>query len=472
MAGAGRQTHNRRNSTAREGAKILPFRRELTINLGVIIFLFILLYLAASIIRSATRESYSVYTVGREESLNGNQTYRALILRNEQVVSSRWAGYVDMFAPESGHVSIGSVVTSVDEIGTYSEKIKEVAELQSLSREELRTFKTRLQKLALSYDGASFSSVYESRGAISAFFSTHIGKASLDVLEGNAALNEFFHLYKSDTPGMILYYKDGFESRRPEDITAADFENSDYQRDNTANLVTPGDFLYKLVDSENWTLVIPLSAEDAAKYGSQSRIDLTFLKNGLKTTADAGIFNGPDGSILLRLDLSRYMVQFATDRFTEVRLEGFGSEGYKIPVSCRVEESVYLIPREFETVKEDGTPDGFYQETVNGSEQTIRHIMPTVYLRDEKYCYVSRQDLPAESVLIRQDSQERYTIRLTSRMTGVYQVNAGYTVFSPVEILEESADYLLVRRGTEQGIATFDQVLLNGAQYTDGQILR
>lgn len=472
MAGTGRQTQKRRSSKGREGAKILPFRRELTINLGVIIFLFILLYLAVSVIRSATRESYSTFTVGREESLNGNQTYRALILRNEQLVTSRWAGYVDMFAPECGHVSIGSVVTSVDEIGTYSEKIKEVAELQSLSRDELRNFKTRLQKLSLNYDSRSFSAVYESRGAISAFFSTHVGKASLDVLEGNAALNEFFHLYKSDTTGMILYYKDGFEGRKPEAVTALDFESRDYQRESTARLVTLGDFLYKLVDSENWTLVVPLTAEEAAKYASLSRIDLTFLKNGLQTTAAAQVYNGPDGSLLLRLDLSRYMVQFATDRFTEIRLEGFGSEGLKIPVSCRVEENVYLIPREFETVREDGEPDGFYQELVTGSEQTIRHITPAVYKRDDRYCYVSRQDLPAESVLIRQNSQDRYTIRLTAALTGVYQVNAGYTVFCPVEILEESGDYLLVKRGTERGIATFDEVLLNGTRYTDGQILR
>ena len=471
MAETGRTTRNRR-STGREGAKILPFRRELTINLGVIIFLFILLYLAVSVIRSATRESYSTFTVGREESLNGNQTYRALILRDEQIVTSRWAGYVDMFAPECGHVSIGSVVTSVDEIGTYSEKIKEVAELQSLSKDELRNFKTRLQKLSLNYDSDSFSAVYESRAAISAFFSTHIGKASLDVLEGNAALNEFFHLYKSDTAGMILYYQDGFEGKKPESVTAPDFENRDYQRETTARLVTLGDFLYKLVDSENWTLVIPLTAEEAAKYGSQSRIDLTFLKNGLRTTAAAEVYNGPDGSLLLRLDLSRYLVQFATDRFTEIRLEGFGAEGYKIPVSCRVQENVYLIPREFEARLASGEPDGFYQEIVTGSEQTIRHITPTVFKRDEQYCYVSRQDLPAESVLLKQDSQDRYTVRLTAAMTGVYQVNAGYTVFCPVEILEESGEYLLVKRGTEKGIATFDEILLNGTRYTDGQILR
>ena len=151
-----RQTNKSGRNARREGAKILPFRREISLTLGVIIFLFILLYLVVSLVRSATREPYSLYEVGREEGLNTSQSHRALILRSEQVVSSRWAGYVDLFAPESGHVSVGSVVTSVDEIGTYSQKIKEVAELQSLNKEELRSFKTRLQKLSYGYRGQEF----------------------------------------------------------------------------------------------------------------------------------------------------------------------------------------------------------------------------------------------------------------------------------------------------------------------------
>ena len=467
-----RQTRNNERNARREGAKILPFRREISLNLGVIIFLFILLYLVVSLVRSATREPYSVFEVGREERLSGSQSHRALILRSEQVISSRWAGYVDLFAPESGHVSVGSVVTSVDEIGTYSQKIKEVAELQSLSKEELRSFKTRLQKLSYSYTGMDYGRVYESRDNIRAFFSTHIGKASLEVLEDNAFLNEFFHVYKSDTSGLILYYKDGFEGKEPETVTAADFENRDYQRESTQELVTLGDFLYKLVDSEDWSLLVPLDAEGAARYGGMSSVPITFLKNGLKTRAACQVINGADGSLLLQLDLSRYLVQFAAERFTEIRIDTEGEEGLKIPASCRVEENVYLIPLEYEAFLPDGSSDGFYQEIRSGSETTVRHIQPRVFKRDDTYCYVSREEVPAESILIKQDSQDRYTVRLTSSLVGVYQINTGYTVFCPIEILEESGEYLLVKRGTAHGISTFDKLLLNGSRYGAGQILR
>lgn len=467
-----RQGGNGGRNTKREGAKVLPFRREISLNLGVIIFLFILLYLIVSLVRSATREPYSSFEVGREDTLSEARSYRALILRSEQVISSRWAGYVDLFAPESGHVSVSSVVTSVDEIGSYSQKIKSVAELQSLSNEELRNFKTRLQKLSLSYSGDEFTRVYEARDSIGAFFSTHIGKASLEVLEDNAFLNEFFHVYKSDTSGLVLYYRDGFESKKPETLTAEDFENRDYQRESAQKLVSLGDFLYKLVDSENWSLFIPLDAEGAARYGAVDSLTITFLKNGLRTTAGAQVINGGDGSLMLRLDLNRYLVQFATDRFTEIRIENQGASGLKIPASCRVEENAYLIPREYETILPDGSTDGFYQEIRRGSETTVRHILPRVFRRDDTYCYVSREDVPAESILIKQNSQDRYTVRLTTSLVGVYQINTGYTVFCPIEILEESGEYLLVERGTPHGISTFDKILLNASRYNAGQILR
>ncbi len=469
MTDRNRQTDRGSGSrTQKGGARILPFRREATLSLGFVVFLFILLYLVFSLVRSLTRETYSTFTVGREEGMNGSRSYHALILRQEKTVNSRWAGYVDIFAPETSHVSVGSVVSSVDEIGTYSESIREAAGLQSLDNEDLRNLKTRLKRLSSSYSGAAFSAVYESKNAISSFFMSNVGSASLAVLEENASLNEFFHVHKSDTSGLVLYYKDGYEEKKPTEIKGADFTAADYDRDVTESLVSVGDFLYKLVDSENWTLVVPLSTDEAALYGQESSITFTFLKNGLEASAGSRVINGADGSYLLELSLSRYMVRFASDRFTEIRIDSMGGTGYKIPKSCQVTENMFLIPREYEL--EDNA--GFLEEIYSGTVRTAQLITPTVSWRDEKYCYVDTQSLKAETVLIKPESQDRYTVRLTASLTGVYQINAGFTVFCPIEVLEENGEYLLVKKGSAMSIATYDKLLLNGSKYRAGQILR
>ena len=473
MAAAGDKSRRTGGTAARkEGGKVLPFRRESSLNIGFIAFLFIFLYLVFSLVRAATRESYSSFTVGREEGLYSSRSYHAVILRQEKTVLSHWAGYVDFFTTESSHVSVGSTVVSVDELGTYSEMLRSASELQSLSTDELMNLKARLRSISAEYSGERFSSLYEGKDAVDSFFLSHIGSASLEVLEQNLSLNEFFHVHKSDKSGLVLFYQDGYETKQAKDLKAEDFTGKNYKKTRTEDLVTVGDFLYKLVDSENWSLVIPLTTEEAAAYGESKTLRFTFLKNGLTTEAPCSVINGADGSLLLKLDLSRYLVQFSGERFTEIRIETSGESGYKIPLSCRVNETLYLIPRSYEVSGTENGGSGFLQEVYNGSVRTARVIQPTVYFRDEEYCYVSMEALPAETVLIRQDSQERYTVRLTTTMIGAYQINAGYTVFCPIEILDENGEYLLIRRGTPNGITTYDTLLLNAAGYKAGQILR
>ena len=462
----------RTGSAEREGGRILPFRREARLNIALIVFAFIAIYLIFSLVRSATRKQYASFEVGREESLSDSRTYQALILRQEQVVNSRWAGYVDIFASEASHVSVGSIVSSVDEIGTYSESIRESAGMQHLSDEELMRLKGTLRGLSASYRDGDFSSVYDVKDSIDAFFIAYLGNASLDVLEQNASLNEFFHVHKSDTSGLVLYYQDGYEARTADSLRESDFSGSGYKRSATAGLVAAGDFLYKLVDSENWSLLFPVTPKEAAIYGNEDTLRFTFLKNGLNASADCSIINGADGSLLVKLDMSRYLVQYASDRFTEIRIESVGERGYKIPASCRTEENVFLIPLAYEIVAGEEPTGQFLKETYSSSTRTIETVSLNVYRRDDTYCYVSGENLTSEDVLLKPDSQERYTVRLSTSLTGVYQINSGYTVFCPIEILEESEDYFLVKKGTYKGISTYDILLLDAADYKVGQVLR
>ena len=452
------------------GAKILPFRREFNLNIGFIIFVFIFLYLAVSLVRSATRENYSSFTVGQAEALSGTRQYQALILRQEKTVNSRFAGYVDIFAPEGSHVSTGAIVSSVDEIGTFSQSIKAGTDQSNLGPEELGIFQEKLRTLATRFNSNRFSSVYESKNAINSFFTSRVSRSSLDALEENASLNEFFHIYKSETGGLVLYYRDGYENKNPLQLSAGDFSGSSYKREAAESLVASGDFLYKLVDSENWSLVLPLTAEEAGLYAPESRIRFTFLKNGLSALGQASILNGSDGTYLLKLDLSRYMIQFARDRFAEIRIESIGEKGYKIPKSSLVTETAFLVPREYEISGSDGK-SGFLQETKLGSAATVQFVSPDVLMRDDTYCYISHASLSAESVLIKPESQDRYTVRLSGALSGVYRINAGFTEFAPVEIIEESSEYYLVRRGTPLGIETHDKLLLNAGKYRLGQLL-
>ncbi len=458
--------------TKKEGAKILPFRRNINVNIGLVIFLFIFLYLVYSLIRFAARTTYSVYQVGLPESFTSAKTYEALILRNEQPVYAEYAGYLDVFAPEGTHVSVGNTVASIDELGVYSETIRKMRDEQTLSGENLLRLKEQLKEVTTDYDGQSFGAVYEKKNAISSMFLSALNAGTLEGLEKNNTMAEFFHEQKAEISGLVTYYLDGFEGRTAASLTKADFDLQKYSRSTNTSVVTAGDFLYKLVGSEKWSLIIPLTEEEAAVYNGASALGVTFLQNGIRTSCPSTVYTGADGGMYLRLDLHQYMIRFISDRYIRITIDLGGEKGLKVPRSTVITDKFYQIPAEFVTRGGASSSLGVLREVFgeNGTDSVIFTPLSMVYY-DEKYYYLSTSSLDSGSVLIMPDSDERYTVRQLIDLKGVYQVNAGYTVFCPIEVIGESGDYYLLKKGSYNGVNTYDSILLNAEDYSGGQIL-
>lgn len=449
-----------------EGAKILPLRRGANINIGLVIFLFIFLYLAYSLIHFATKENYTTFQVGLPETLSEEQTYQALLLRTEQTVASDHAGYVDLFVEEGSRVSVGMDIASVDEVGSYSEQIREAMKDRSLAKEDLLRMKTALKDLSVSYDPMNFASVYERKSMLHA---TVLGSNVADLytsIAGSTSAAEFFHVSECSISGIAAYYLDGFESKEVRDLTAADFDAAKYQRAVTGRVVAPGDFLYKIIPSENWKMAVPISEEEAASYGAYTSLNITFLKNGLKTTASSSVVTGADGGLYLQLELSRYMIRFIGDRFARIRISRSEESGFKLPKTALTTEELYMIPRDYQT---DG---GFIAVNYTDGGENVSLIDPDLAFTDEQYCYVELSKIEGGTILAKPDSAERYTVRLTAQMDGVYKIGKGYTEYCPVVIIDSSEDYVLVARNTERGLTSYETILLNAKGYRAGQILQ
>ena len=449
-----------------EGARILPLRRGININIGLVIFLFVFLYLAYSLISFASRDNYSVFQVGLPGSLSEEQTYQALLLRNEQVVRADYSGYVDLYVQEGGRVSVGTDIASVDEVGSYSEQIREAITERALSKEDLLRMKTALKEIAGSYDGMNFGAVYERKNMLhSAVLAGSVSELYGTVISSTSAA-EFFHTNTCAMSGTVVYYCDGFETKDIKELTAADFDTGKYERQTTQDLVAQGDFLYKIVPSENWKMAVPISSEEAAEYAGTPALNVTFLKNGLKTTAASSVVTGADGNYYLQLELSRYMVRFIADRYAQIRISRTQDYGFKIPKTSLTAEEYYMIPKEYRT------DAGFIRVSYANGVESVSAADLEVVFSDDRYCYVSTESVESGAILARPDSDERCTVRLTAALTGVYKINKGYTEFCPVVILDSSDDYVLAAKNVENGITSYDTILLNAEGYRSGQILQ
>ena len=86
-----------------ELTNIMIYQKKRSINIGVILFGVIFVYLVITVLIYLTGRHVSIYEV-REGSILKDTAYTGIVIRQEQVVTSDAEGYVNFFAVEGSKV--------------------------------------------------------------------------------------------------------------------------------------------------------------------------------------------------------------------------------------------------------------------------------------------------------------------------------------------------------------------------------
>ena len=86
---------SRRALVKKKNDKIIKFHRQIHINIGVIIFGVILIYVIFHVFSFLTSKNITVYEVN-EGTIAENQEYQALAIRQEQIVTAPVAGDISI----------------------------------------------------------------------------------------------------------------------------------------------------------------------------------------------------------------------------------------------------------------------------------------------------------------------------------------------------------------------------------------
>ena len=108
---------------ANQNNKITKYRRPLNLNIGMVIFATIFVYIIICVIGYFQTEHIVGYSV-KEGSLTSNTIYKALALREEKIVTSTDAGYVNYFAREGERAAVGNLIYTIDETGKLSDSCR------------------------------------------------------------------------------------------------------------------------------------------------------------------------------------------------------------------------------------------------------------------------------------------------------------------------------------------------------------
>ena len=90
---------------------------------------------------------------------------------------------------------------------------------------------------------------------------------------------------------------------------------------------------------------------------------------------------------------------------------------------------------------------------------------------DDETFSTSKKKLSSGDLLIKKNSSETFQVGQTGKLTGVYNINKGYTIFRRIEVLYENEEYCIVKEGTSFGLSVYDRIVLNAATVDEDQVI-
>lgn len=446
------------------------------LNIGIVIFAIIIIYVIFNLISYLASSPVAEYEVG-QGTIATNHVYHGLILRDETVVYAGQDGYINYYLKNGSKASVNDVVYSIDTSGELSQQISSATSGgDELDRETLNEISSDLDVFRNSYDSNTFGSVYTFKNELNAQLTQTLSMNALSSLKSDvktAVKNNTFYKKKSEKPGIIVYYTDGYENISTDNFRAENFNMTDYSRKSLEDQeqVTADSPAYKRIDSENWNIILPVSDDIVKQLKEDTSVKIRFCKDDFVLTVPFAIIK-KEGSYYLNLSLKTGMIRYVNDRFVDVELVVSEKTGLKIPNSAVTSKSFFTIPKSFFTQGGDSSDYGLMLESTEGDKNSVKLVQPTIYYETDDYYYVDDETVASGDVVVKSNSSETYTIGTdTDKLTGVYNINKGYAVFKQIDILAQNSKYTIVDTGTSYGIALYDHIALDGSKVKENQMV-
>lgn len=467
----------RQRPKSRQTKKIVKYRRKPKI--AVAIFALVLVYVISFIFIYLSKSKVRTYEV-EAGTLTTNAVFTGIIIRDETVYNSEYSGNINYYQKEGSRVKVGDTLYTVDETGRVSEILSQynTSNENSLSKESLSTIKSMLGNFRTDYNGNNFDEIYNLKADINAAVLHAMNESimeNLDDIISKTGSENLFRTINCENTGIIAYYIDGFEDLTCETVKAEDFNTSTYEKTNlkSEKLIVSGNPAYKLINSEDWYIMIPLTKEDIDLYdlADKDAVSIKIKKDNISTTANFSIISSED-KYYGKISLNRYMLRYATERFLDIEIGTASDSGLKIPASAVTENEFYTIPKEFLTKGGNSNDYGFICESYNSSgEAVVKFVAADIYKSTDELCYVNKKDFEPGATIVMPDSSKKYTVGPVDKLKGVYCINTGYTSFKLIDVIDQNNEYYIVKKGISHGISTYDRILLDAYNYSDNQMI-
>lgn len=448
---------------------IRKYKTKQEMNIGILLFAIVFIYLIVTIFMYATDKKISVYEV-REGSIVKDNSYTGLILREEMVVNADTNGYIYYFQNANTKMKNGSNAYAIS-TGKLDTSIPEETETTVLNEEEQKNLQLQVQNFNENYNPQKFSSTYSLKQSINATLQS-ASNQSKNAQLGNILAQSGGTAYPSVKDGILSLMVDGYEGRTEESLCKRDFDRTNYERTILGDEmeIRAGKPAYKLITSENWHVYVELDKDTAGKLKDTTAVKTRIDKDNETMWADFSILK-KDGTYFGKLDFYDSMIRYADERYLNVELILEDQSGLKIPKSALVEKPFFVVPEEFLTSSGNSSSQGVMVK--KGNDAVYQPV--TVYYRTEDgNVYLEPEEFGKNPVIVKpegSDVPEFYTLNKQKTLKGVYSINQGYAVFKQIHILCENDDYYIVEEGTAYGLSNYDHIVQNAKTVKENEVV-
>ncbi len=447
--------------------------RRSAINIGLLLFVCVLIYIVISFLRTLNKPKPRVYEV-QKVALATNNMARGVIVREEQNVTTTTPGYINYYLKSGTRVSKNETVFSVDDSRQVRSSMYEELNL-TLSNDDIVSLKDTITTYNRTYVPGDFADIEELKSGLQTKI---INISDMFLLENLARIIEKsgggsgISVSKAPYSGIVSFFTDSLDGLTADTVSLDTFDEKSYTSSTlfSAELREAGSTAYKLVTNENWSIILNLTEEQFTALNGQSTISFTITDDALSLTLPVSVYKKGDG-YFARINLSKFLIRYINKRFLTISINLSQTEGLKIPKKAIVEKYFYVVPKEY-IVNDQGRNGITVVKLPEGStEPEYRFYEAEIYYYDDQYAYIDDSVVQEHGAFITiPHTTNQYQVSTQKKLEGVYCVNKGYAQFRMIERISSGDDYVIVKAGISKSINVYDFIWEDASTITEDQL--
>ena len=449
---------------------VVKYRKPFKPNIAVVILIIIVVYVGTISWKYLHDEHISIYEVN-ETSIADDSTLTGFILREETVVNSEQAGYINFYHADQSKVGKKEVIYTIDKNGAVNDLLEQIQSDHKTTSSDIQKLREVISDYYSNYDSASYYTIKDFHYDVeNTIFEQSRSNLYSDIKKQLSEVSKSNEIVKSKafTPGIISYSIDGYEDITLDRINPDLFKDTasvERKQLSSSEKVEAGEPVYKLVTSDDWKIVVPVTDTLYKKIKDQTSVRITVKKDPI--SFNCGLeFQENAGVTFAVLSSGRYMGRYLNDRYLDIELNLNAATGYKIPNSSIIKKNMTIVPKQYVTngsQKSSGEAvPGVVKITYDKSGKRVEDFISVenASMKDDKY-YVNDTILAPGDVIADPSSEQLVTLETQESVEGVYCVNTGYCQFRKIEKVYENNEYTIVSPDTTGGISNYDHIVVN-----------